>query len=117
MSQDDNWSPDEPLGTETFEQGDDAIDDEEQLDPDFIEAVEIDPSLDPTLQVDDRELEEAGVDLDDPESMTVLDGGLDDPDGLGEPSPRQRAKAADTEGWDLDAPETPEGDEPDPEDL
>jgi hypothetical protein len=104
MSENDDWSPDEPLGTETFEQGDDALDDQTQLDPDFREAVELDPSLDPTLQVDDRELEEAGAELDDPESMTSLEGGIDDPDGLGGPTPRERAKAADDEGWDLDAP-------------
>jgi hypothetical protein len=115
MSQNDEWSPDEPLGTETFEQGDDALDDEDQLDPSFLEAVELDPSLDPTLQTDDRELEEAGVELDDPEAMATLDGGIDDPDGIGEPSERDRALAADDEGWGLDAPEVASDDEPDPE--
>ena len=65
MSQTGDWSPDEPLGTETFEQGDDAIDEKTELDPSFLEAVELDPSLDPTLQVDDRELEEAGAEFDD----------------------------------------------------
>jgi hypothetical protein len=115
MSENDDWSPDEPLGTETFEQGDDALDDKTQLDPDFLEAVELDPSLDPTLQVDDRELEEAGVELDDPEALATLDGGIDDPDGVGEPTSNERAKAADDEGWDLDAPETAADAEPDPE--
>jgi hypothetical protein len=110
MSQNDDWSPDEPLGTETFEQGDDALDDEDQLDPNFLESVELDPSLDPTLQTDDRELEEAGVELDDPEAMATLDGGIDDPDGIGEPPARDRAQAADDEGWDLDAPEVTGGD-------
>jgi hypothetical protein len=106
-----DWSPDEPLDTETFEQGDEALDDEEQLDPDFLEAVELDPSLDPTLRVDDRELEEAGAEFDDPESMTTLDGGLDDPDGIGGPTARERDRAADTEGWDLGAVD-PVDDEP-----
>jgi hypothetical protein len=106
MSQTGDWSPDEPLGTETFEQGDDAMDEKTELDPSFLEAVELDPSLDPTLQVDDRELEEAGAELDDPEAMVTLDGGMDDPDGLGLRPDREAARGDDDEGWDLDAPET-----------
>jgi hypothetical protein len=114
MSQTDDWSPDEPSGTEPFEQGDEAFDDQTQLDSEFLESVELDPSLDPTLQVDDRELEEAGAVFDDPEAMVTLDGGIDDPDGLGETSQRRHTQAADDEGWDLDAPEVVGGDEPDP---
>jgi len=105
MSENGDWSPDEQLGTEAFEQGDEAFADREQLDPDFLESVELDPSLDPTLKVDDRELEEVGAEFDDPESMAVLDGGIDDPDGVGGQPTRERAKAAATEGWDLDSPE------------
>ncbi len=116
MSDTGEWSPDEPLETETFEQGDEALDERDQQDPDFLEDLEIDPSLDPTLQVDDRELEEADAEFDDPESMAVLDGGLDDPDGLGGPSTRSQARASDTEGWDLDALERPFEDEPDLDD-
>jgi hypothetical protein len=107
MSQNDDWSPDEPSGSDPFEQGDEALDDKEQLDPDFLESVELDPSLDPTLQTDDKELEEAGAEFDDPEDLAVLDGGIDDPDGIGEPSAGDRARAADDDGWDLDAPEVP----------
>jgi hypothetical protein len=107
MSQNDEWSPDEPSGSEPFEQGDEALDDEDQLDPTFLEAVELDPSLEPTLQADDRELEEVGAVFDDPEDLATLDGGIDDPDGIGQPSTRDRARAADDEGWDLDAPEVP----------
>jgi len=105
MNQNDDWSPDEPSGSDPFEQGDEALDEKTQLDPDFLEAVELDPSLDPTLQADDRELEEAGAQLDDPEAIVTLDGGLDDPDGLDAPTDRQRARDSDEEGWDLDAPE------------
>jgi hypothetical protein len=101
MSQNDEWSPDQPSGSDPFEQGDEAFDDKTQLDPDFLEAVELDPSLDPTLQTDERELEEAGAELDDPESMATLDGGIDDPDGVGAPS--GRGTPADEEGWILDA--------------
>ena len=113
MGENDEWSPDEQLGTETFEQGDEALDDKTELDPDFLEALELDPALDPTLQVDDRELEEAGVELDDPEAMATLDGGIDDPDGLGGPGTVERARSADDEGWDLDAPEVPDDEDPD----
>jgi hypothetical protein len=100
MSQSDEYSPDEPMGTETFEQGDEALDEESRIDPDFLEDVERDPSLDPTLLVDERELEEAGARFDDPELLATLDGGIDDPDGVGRPD---RVEEADEEGWDLDA--------------
>lgn len=67
MSQSDSWSPDEPSDTESFEQGDEALDEATRLDPDFIEELQGDPSLDPSLQLDEVELKEAGVELDDPE--------------------------------------------------
>jgi hypothetical protein len=89
---------------ETFEQGDEALDEESRIDPNFIEELEQDPSLDPTLQVDSRELEEAGAELDDPEALVTMDGGIDDPDGLGEATTRTRSRVEDKEGWDLDAP-------------
>jgi hypothetical protein len=104
MSQDDSWSPDESSGTEVFEQGDEAIDDASRTDPDFIEEMQRDPSLDPRLQVDDRELEEAGAKFDDPESLVTLGGGIDDPDGLGEPTTQTQSQREDLEGWDLDQP-------------
>ena len=104
VSQSNDWSPDEPLGTESFEQGDEALDESSRMLPEFIEEIERDPSLDPTLQVDERELEEAGTELDDPEDLVTLSGGMDDPDGLGEPTNRTRSRREDTEGWDLDAP-------------
>jgi hypothetical protein len=104
MSHSDDWSPDEPLGTEAFEQGDEAFDEGVRIDPDLVEDTENDPSLDPTLQVDQRELEEAGADFDDPEVMVTLDGGADDPDGLGGPPGASRSRREDEGGWDLDAP-------------
>jgi hypothetical protein len=91
-------------GTEIYEQGDDAIDESSRLDPDFEEVLEIDPSLDPHFQVDERELEEAGAELDDPEQIAVLDGMIDDPDGAGGPSAHALQRDQDPEGWDLDAP-------------
>lgn len=116
MSPDDEWSPDEPSGSDPFEQGDEALDEKEQLDPSFLEAMELDPSLDPTLQADDRELQEAGAELDDPEDLATLDGGIDDPDGLGGPTQRERAQSEDQEGWDLDAPIVAGDVEPDSDD-
>ncbi len=104
MSENDDWSPDEPLGTEAFEQGDEALDEDSRIDSDFTEEVEADPSLEPSLKVDERELEEIGAELDDPEDLVTLDGGIDDPDGLGEPTERARARSQDPDGWDLDAP-------------
>jgi hypothetical protein len=102
MSENDEQSPDEPLGTETFEQGDEALDEQTRVDPDFLEALQLDPSLDPTLDADDLELEEAGVKFDDPEAMATLDGGIDDPDGVGGSGGRPPRDERD-EGWDLDA--------------
>jgi len=104
MSTSDDWSPDNPSGSAPFEQGDEALDERTELDPSFLEAVELDPSLDPTLQVDDRELEEVDAVFDDPESLVVLDGGMDDPDGI-DPALLQRRAGSDDDGWDLDAPE------------
>ena len=95
--------------TESYEQGDDAIDEATRLDPDFIEELELDPSLDPNFQIDEKELEEVGAVLDDPEQIAVLDGLIDDPDGLGGPSPRTRSREDDPEGWDLYAPIVPGG--------
>ena len=104
MTPNDEWSPDEPLGTEVFEQGDEAIDDASRIDPNLIEDVEQDPSLNPNLQVDERELEEAGAEFDDPERIVTLDGGMDDPDGLEEPTRLASSRTEDEDGWGLDAP-------------
>jgi hypothetical protein len=100
MSQSDDQSADIPEGAEALEQGDEALDEESRLDPDFEDAVDRDPSVNPSLQVDERELEEAGAQFDDPEDLATLDGGIDDPDGV-ERSDRQGPE--DEEGWDLDA--------------
>jgi hypothetical protein len=106
-----DWSPDEQLGAEAFEPGDEAFDEDSRIDPDLIEEIEQDPSLDRRLQVDEREVEEAGAELDDPEDLVTLQGGMDDPDGLGEPSPRARSRREDDEGWDLDTPLTVDDEE------
>ena len=106
------WSPDEPQGTETNEAADEAFDEEDRLDSDFADAVEEDPSIDPANQLDLLEVEEAGVGLDDPEVMVMLQGGGDDPDGLGGPPRRSDARSVEDQGWDLDSADSAEDDEP-----
>jgi hypothetical protein len=103
MSQDDTWSPDEPPGSEAFEEGDEARDEQSRIDAEFFEDVELDPSLDPTLLLDERELEEAGAEFDNPEKIATLDGGIDDPDGIDDPSVR-RSLRDDDEGYGIDGP-------------
>ncbi len=104
MSQGQSWSPDEASGTEVFDQGDEALDEQSRIDPDFVERLGQDPSLDPTLLVDEREIEEAGAAFDDPEPLATLEGGIDDPDGVARRPSHSRLRAEDDEGWDLDEP-------------
>jgi hypothetical protein len=110
MSTGDEWSPDEPLGTEAYRQGDVAEDEAERTEPGFLEALETDPSLDPNLVPDERELEELGAQFDDPELEVTLRGGMDDPDGLDRPPDRRRV---DDDGWDLNAPLAPDASDED----
>jgi hypothetical protein len=67
VDQSSEWDSDSQAGAEQFEPGDEAMDEEVRLDPSFLEQVEEDPSLDPSLAVDELELEEAGLKLDDPD--------------------------------------------------
>ena len=69
MSNSSEWFPDQDSGAESFEPGDEALDEEERLDPGFLEKLENDPSLDPSLLIDERELRVAGIELDDPEDL------------------------------------------------
>ena len=104
MSQEESWSPDEGSGTEVFDQGDEALDEQSRTDPEFVERLEQDPSLDPTLLGDELEIEEAGAEFDDPQSLATLEGGIDDPDGSGERPVRSRLRPEDKDGWILDEP-------------
>ncbi|MCU4187162.1 hypothetical protein K6U06_22560 [Acidiferrimicrobium sp. IK] len=58
------------------------------------------------MPVDQVENEEIGANLDDPDRMAMLDGGMDDPDGI---DPDQVARTPEPEdvGWDLDAGDRP----------
>ncbi len=65
-------------GAEAFEPGDEALDEESRLNPDFTDQLQGDPSLDPSLQVDNRELQEIGAEFDDPsEDGWELDDAID----------------------------------------
>ncbi len=107
MSKGDEWSPDEGLGTEAFEQGDE----ENRLDPDFVDAVQGVPSIDPENELDELELEEAGVALDDPEVMLILQGGGGDPDGMGGPPNSAGSRVPEEPGWDLGGANAADDDE------
>lgn len=104
MPNSDDWSPDQPLDSETLEQADEALDE-----ADAFSSEDDNPDAQaPTnrqLPIDDLELEEAGANLDDPEQLAVLDGGIDDPDGVGGDETGTRSGSLDDEGWDLDADE------------
>ncbi len=115
MGHGDEWSPDEPMGTETFRQGDVAEDESERLSPTFREDLEGDPSLDPALVGDEVELREIGAQLDDPELLVTMEGGMDDPDGIGL---RSTDRGAD-EGWVLNAAlvETRQDEDEDEDDI
>jgi hypothetical protein len=110
MSEGGDWSPDEPQETEVFEAWDESLDAEDEVDPAGLDRNEGERELDRQLFLDEAEVDEAGVRLDDPERMAVLDGGADDPDGLG--APESAAARPGEEGWDLDAGEAG-GDDPD----
>ncbi|HEX4218051.1 MAG TPA: hypothetical protein VHZ02_06780 [Acidimicrobiales bacterium] len=103
MPDSDDWSPDLPLDTETFEQADEALDEDDGLSPQDANGPDSLAPRNRQLPIDDRELEEAGAELDDPEQLAVLDGGMDDPDGVGGDEVRTRSASPDDEGWDLDA--------------
>jgi hypothetical protein len=91
-------TPDEPPDdNETFANLDESLDDEDAYGGAFRPGPEGERDLDEDVVVDQAELEEAGANLDDPERLSLIDGGMDDPDGAG-PAP-----AIDPEqGWDVD---------------
>ncbi len=108
-----DWSPDEPSDAEAAEPWDEALDAEDELEPDEPGA-EGERSLDRQLALDQAEVDEAGLTLDDPERMAVLEGDIDDPDGVGAQYGRGQRRPGE-EGWDLDAAERVTEDELDSE--
>jgi hypothetical protein len=114
MSGTGDWTPDESLDTETYDAWDEELDEQDVVTPNATGDPEGERSLDRQLLVDDAEVEEAGVQLEDPEELAVLDGGIDDPDGVGIPDRRERAE---DDGWDLDAKERLTAEHLDDEDV
>jgi hypothetical protein len=101
-----------PDDNEAFANLDESLDDEDAIRPGH--GPEGGRDLDGDLVVDLAELDEAGAGFDDPERLSLLDGGIDDPDGTGPPAPED-----DEAGWDVDPLQRPgvsdwsEGDEVD----
>ncbi len=95
MERDDDTDPGQGQ-LEVFEQSDEALDDATSLDPLFLEDLELDPDLDPAQQIDERELEEIGAQLDDPLALNRTRSSIEE---------QERG-----DGWELDAPLT----EPEP---
>jgi hypothetical protein len=104
MTQSDDWSPDQQLDSETLEQADEALDEDDAFSSED-DGPEAQAPTNRQLPIDDLELEEAGANLDDPEQLAVLDGGIDDPDGVGGGEAGTRPRSSDDDGWDLDADE------------
>jgi hypothetical protein len=94
---DSNILDEPPDENEAFANLDEALDDEDGVRPGA--GPEGERDLDRDIVVDQAELEEAGANLDDPERISLLDGGMDDPDGSGPPP---RVDADDEAGWDVD---------------
>jgi hypothetical protein len=93
-------SEEPPDENEAFANLDESSDDQDALGAESGGGPEGTRDLDTDLIVDRTELKEAGAELDDPESMSILDGGIDDPDGTGAPTGE---RAVDDEaGWDVD---------------
>jgi len=103
----------EAFATTSFEGAADAVEERERLSAEFVGELEQDPSHNPFISLDELELEEIGAKFGDPEGMVMLDGGMDDPDGLDVPARRTHSGHPEEEGWDLAAPlAARDGDEP-----
>jgi hypothetical protein len=109
--------PDEaPEQTEIYEQYDEVAEgastgEDEDPGATGVSGAERDLTRFTELPVDDAANEEIGAALDDPEQMSMLDGAMDDPDGV-DPAARDTVTAAvdeEADGWDLDAGERDRG--------
>ncbi|HTW08325.1 MAG TPA: hypothetical protein VME46_12490 [Acidimicrobiales bacterium] len=86
-----------PDENEAYESFDEALDDDD-LQRGYSGGPEGQRDLDTELVVDEAELDEAGARLDDPEQEALLDGDMDDPDGIGGP---HEPRPTGDEGWDV----------------
>lgn len=96
---------DPPDENEAFEPLDESLDEEDL--PGHGGGPEGERELDRDLITDRTALREVGADLDDPDRIALLDGGMDDPDGSGPPR--------DDELLPEEAPEGTDGEDVDPE--
>jgi hypothetical protein len=88
-----SYPPQEPPeDIEQYENVDQALDEQDATGEGFGQRDIEDMTADRT------ELEEAGADLDDESQISMLDGGMDDPDGSEPPEDRDDREA----GWDVD---------------
>jgi hypothetical protein len=85
-----------PDDNEAFANLDESLDEEDVFAPGT--GPEGERDLDTDLIVDQEELDEAGASFDDPERISLLDGGMDDPDGSGPANLDDDDEA----GWDVD---------------
>jgi hypothetical protein len=88
-----------PEDSELYEDVDEALDEQDATGEGSGQRDIEDMTLDRT------ELEEVGGDLDDEEQISLLDGGIDDPDGSGPPEDPDDSEA----GWDVDPAATDRG--------
>lgn len=104
----DRTIPDEPPEqTEVYEQYDEVAEagstgDTEDPGAAGVSGAERDLTRFTEIPVDETENEEIGANLDDPEQMAMIDGAMDDPDGI-DPDQVPAPHNPDDDGWDLDA--------------
>ena len=102
----DQTIPDEPPEeTEAYEQYDEVAEagstgDDEDPGATGVSGAERDLTRFTEMPVDEAENDEVGAALDDPEQMAMLDGGMDDPDGI-DPEQVRAPADPDEDGWDL----------------
>jgi hypothetical protein len=92
----------EPPGeNEAYESFDEALDDQDT--PGHGPGPEGQRDLDSEIVADQTALEQVGANLDDPDRISLLDGGMDDPDGSGPPpTPEDRGSVVGVEEEPLD---------------
>lgn len=106
-----SYIPEEPPDeNEAYASFDEALDGEDVAGP--TPGPEGQRDLDSEIVADQTALEQVGANLDDPDRIALLDGGMDDPDGSGPPPTSEPNTAFDAP---LGAPQFDDGDPADPE--
>jgi hypothetical protein len=106
-----SYIPEEPPDeNEAYESFDEALDGEDVSGP--TAGPEGQRDLDSEIVADQTALEQIGANLDDPDRIALLDGGMDDPDGSGPPPASEPNTAFDAARTD---PEFDDDDAVDPQ--